>query len=192
VAAGKPTLLVVDDIPDTVEVLERNLTAAGFAVLTASSVQAAAAILEQKPVDVVVTDLKMPGQSGLDLIRHVRENFSDTATLMITGYPSLEGAVQAVKSGASSVQVSLSQRGEQLLLIVSDQGVGMTQETREKIFLPFFTTKEVGQGTGLGLAVVHGIVTSHGGAIEVSSTPGRGTQVSVQLPVYSGSSLPRS
>lgn len=99
-AENKATLLVVDDIADTVEVLERNLTAAGFAVLTASSVQAAAAILEQKPVDVVVTDLKMPGQSGLDLIRHVRENFSDTATLMITGYPSLEGAVQAVKSGA--------------------------------------------------------------------------------------------
>ena len=51
-------------------------------------------------MDLVITDLKMPGASGLDLVRHVRENYRDTEVMMITGYPSIEGAVEAVKTGA--------------------------------------------------------------------------------------------
>jgi two-component system, NtrC family, response regulator HydG len=93
-------LLVVDDAPDTVEVLERNLAAAGYTVLTAANVRQALTILEGTAVDVVITDLKMPGGSGMDLVRHVRDNCRETVVLMITGYPSIDGAVEAVKSGA--------------------------------------------------------------------------------------------
>jgi signal transduction histidine kinase len=53
----------------------------------------------------------------------------------------------------------------------------------KKIFLPFFTTKDVSKGTGLGLPVVHGIVTSHGGSINVDSKVGQGTRFEIQLPV---------
>jgi len=96
----KVRILVVDDSPPTLEVLQRNLTAAGYRVFTAPDVSGAVDLLEKVGVDLVVTDLKMPRVSGLDLVRHVRENLKDTEVMMITGYPSIEGAVEAVKTGA--------------------------------------------------------------------------------------------
>jgi len=67
-------------------------------------------------------------------------------------------------------------------LRVSDDGVGMTPEVLERIFEPFFTTRPLGEGSGLGLAVVQGIVQDHGGQIFVRSTPGKGTTFDVELP----------
>jgi two-component system response regulator HydG len=96
----REAVLVVDDTPDTLEVLERNLAAQGFRVYTAGSAAEALEILNAAPVDLVITDYKMPGVSGLDLIRHVRENLADTEIIMITGYASIQGAVEAVKFGA--------------------------------------------------------------------------------------------
>ena len=93
-------LLVVDDAADTIEVLQRNLTHCGYEVLTAHSVAEAVAQLDKTSVDLVITDLKMPGASGLELVRHVRQRFQDSAVMMITGYATIEGAVQAVKDGA--------------------------------------------------------------------------------------------
>jgi DNA-binding NtrC family response regulator len=96
----KERILVVDDSLNTLEVLERNLRSQEYQVFTTSSVPEAIKILDAAPVDLVITDLKMPGVSGLDLIRHVRENFKETEVMMITGYPTIEGAVKAVKTGA--------------------------------------------------------------------------------------------
>lgn len=93
-------ILAVDDSLSTLEVLQRNLVAAGYDALTCSSVQEAVALLEQTAFDLVITDLKMPSISGLDLVKHIRHNYRNTAVIMITGYPSLDGAVQAVKAGA--------------------------------------------------------------------------------------------
>ena len=96
----KERILIVDDSGATLEVLQRNLTAAGYRVFTAPGVAEAVAILEGTTLDLVITDFKMPKVSGLDLVRHVRENFKDTEVMMITGYPSIEGAVNAIKTGA--------------------------------------------------------------------------------------------
>ncbi|MHC4778969.1 MAG: sigma-54-dependent transcriptional regulator [Planctomycetota bacterium] len=100
VKEDKTRVLVVDDAEDTVEVLRRNLAMAGYRVFTAPGVEEAIRLLEVTPVDLVVTDMKMPGASGLELVRHVRENLRNTEVMMITGYATVEGAVEAVKTGA--------------------------------------------------------------------------------------------
>jgi PAS domain S-box-containing protein len=73
--------------------------------------------------------------------------------------------------------------GGYVLLTVSDTGVGMTDAVRRRIFEPFFTTRKAGQGTGMGLAVVYGIVKAHGGAVTVASTRGKGASFGIYLPV---------
>ncbi len=93
-------ILVVDDSPQTLELLQRNLAAEGYQVFAAASVDEAIRLLETTAIDLVVTDLKMPKVSGMDLVRHVRENYKNTEVMTITGYPSIEGAVKAIKIGA--------------------------------------------------------------------------------------------
>jgi len=96
----KEAILVVDDTPSTLEVLQRSLTAEGYTTYTAPNGVDALNLLDGTFVDLVITDLKMPKISGIDLIRHIRENYRDTAVMMITGYATVESAVEAVKSGA--------------------------------------------------------------------------------------------
>jgi DNA-binding NtrC family response regulator len=101
-STNKDRLLIVDDAPNTVELLQRKLTSEGYQAFTAPDVAEAIRILETTKVDLVITDLKMPGGSGLELVRHVRENLKETEVMMITGYATVEGAVEAVKTGAEN------------------------------------------------------------------------------------------
>ena len=99
-ATDKESILVVDDAPETLEVLRRNLKSVGYRVFTAPGVVEALAVLEGTPIDLVITDYKMPRVGGLELVHHVRQNLKDTEVVMITGYASIEGAIQAIKTGA--------------------------------------------------------------------------------------------
>lgn len=91
-------------------------------------------------------------------------------------------AIQAMPRGGR-LTIKTSPAREHVSLWVEDTGVGMTKGVESQIFVPFFTTKEIGRGTGLGLAVAHGIVTAHGGVIRVESALGTGTTFEVQLPL---------
>lgn len=98
-------VLVVDDTVETVELIKRNLEAASFRVYVAHHVQSAIAILSSVTIDLVITDLKMPDQNGIFLVRHVSENFKHMGVLVITGFPSIEGAINSIKVGAEEYLV---------------------------------------------------------------------------------------
>jgi PAS domain S-box-containing protein len=85
----------------------------------------------------------------------------------------------------ASNEVPGAKPGDYVVLSVGDTGVGMDEATRARIFEPFYTTKRPGQGTGLGLSTVYGVVTQSGGAITVKSAPGEGTQFDLYFPAAS-------
>jgi len=86
--------------------------------------------------------------------------------------------------GALTVTVSRGHHdsGDTAVVTVADSGVGMSAEVVERLFEPFFTTKARSQGTGLGMAIVHGVIQDHGGTIQVASEPGQGTCITITLP----------
>ncbi|MBV8651864.1 MAG: PAS domain S-box protein [Alphaproteobacteria bacterium] len=114
------------------------------------------------------------------------DNQLGTITITLAAVPP-PGTPAALPAGAPGPAGS---QAPTLRLTVGDTGCGMPPEIQRRIFEPFFTTKAVGDGTGLGLAVAHGIVTSHGGTITVASTVGEGTVFTVELPSASAVTAP--
>jgi signal transduction histidine kinase len=125
-------------------------------------------------------------KEGIDLVRVLSPELPD-----ITADPTqmnqvlinlVVNSIQAMPAGGK-LTVRTTCKKNSVSLIVKDTGTGMSEEVVKQIFVPFFTTKEIGEGTGLGLAVVHGIVTSHGGAVKADSRIHHGTSFEVTLPL---------
>jgi len=91
-------------------------------------------------------------------------------------------AIQAMKNGGELIFTTRKDHNN-AILCVEDTGIGISSENISKTFLPFFTTKDVGEGTGLGLSVVYGIIKNHNGDIKISSELGKGTVFEVCLPL---------
>lgn len=91
-------------------------------------------------------------------------------------------AIDAI-DGEGEIVVSTGKRADRFFISVADTGKGISAEEQARIFEPFFTTKPVGQGTGLGLSISYGIIRRHGGSIEVRSEKGKGTEMTVLVPL---------
>jgi PAS domain S-box-containing protein len=162
---------------------------------------------EQQPIELklVVKEVCRFLRASLPATVQIRQNFTKVPTIIL-GDPIqmhqvimnlcanaehamrksgglLELKVEHVAGETHDIEIHPVLKGDSYVrLTVRDTGAGMTQDVVQRIFDPFFTTKKVGEGTGLGLAVVHGIVTSHGGCINVESEPGQGATFTIDFP----------
>jgi signal transduction histidine kinase/ActR/RegA family two-component response regulator len=123
----------------------------------------------------------------VEVIGHCKPVDADPTQLVQVVVNLCTNAWHAMRPKGGTLTISLesvSQNDEYMTcLTVQDTGVGISENAQKRIFEPFYTTKEVGEGTGLGLSMVHGIVTKLGGRIDLSSQLGHGTQFKVCLPV---------
>lgn len=152
----------------------------------------------KRPIDLRATtrDALQMLRAGLpptiELVEHldaVPPMLADASQLQQVIVNLVTNAAQAIgsRNGRIAVRITAAPKPiggapDQICISVADSGSGMDEATARRIFEPFFTTKAVGEGTGLGLSVVHGIVTGHGGTIEVRSNPGMGSEFVILLP----------
>jgi len=124
-------------------------------------------------------------KEGIELVRLLASDMpqivADPSQLHQVLVNLVVNALQAMPEGGR-ITIRTMAGENHVSLIVEDTGIGMTDEVKKQMFIPFFTTKDVGQGTGIGLSVVHGIITSHGGSIKVESNIGTGTRFEIKLP----------
>jgi len=117
----------------------------------------------------------------INMAANARDAMPDGGTFTIGTAP-----VTLDRRQASQYQALLP--GRFVAITIADTGTGMPDHVRQRIFDPFYTTKPAGQGTGLGLSMVYGMIQQSGGHIEVESAPGRGTKFSIFLPIHDGAS----
>ncbi|MBA4136003.1 MAG: hypothetical protein C0518_01650 [Opitutus sp.] len=148
-------------------------------------------------------------RSSLPAMVHLEETVAPDCPMVLANATQIHQVVmnlctnawQALPSTGGHIRVTLApcaldvervdaQPGAYLRLTVEDNGCGMSPEVAERVFEPFFTTKETGHGTGLGLAVVHGVVRSHGGSITMRSTPDVGTNLEILFPALAEEGRP--
>ncbi len=134
---------------------------------------------DSRPLPPVVADHGQLEQVVMNLVVNARDAMPEGGSLRIE-----TGPVQSGEDGHPAIP-GLNP-GMYARIDVTDSGCGMTPEVLDRVFEPFFTTKEKGKGTGLGMATVYGIVRQHNGHVTVASEPGKGTRVSVFLPVAQG------
>jgi CheY-like chemotaxis protein len=129
-----------------------------------------------EPLPAIDADANQIEQIIMNLAVNARDAMPDGGKLVV--------ATRSESSPESSGSADVEGQGTRVVLEVSDTGHGMDHETMQHVFEPFYTTKELGRGTGLGLAMVYGIVELHGAHIACESTPGTGTAFRIFFPAH--------
>jgi len=126
-------------------------------------------------------------KQGVEIIRNLEPNLpwvvADPGQMHQVLVNLSVNAMQAMSEGGK-IQISTQSIDNQVEISISDTGIGMDADVLQRIFIPFFTTKDIDQGTGLGLSVVHGIISAHNAAITVDSTPGKGSTFKILMRAY--------
>ena len=161
----KPVALSLNGVIELLEPMLRRLISANVSIRTSLDRQ----------THVVLADKTQLEQVLMNLVVNARDAMPDGGTLTIETGNAVLGVNDLVRHADAAP-------GEYAVVTVSDTGVGMTPEVQQRIFEPFYTTKERGRGTGLGLAAVYGIVKQLGGNIWVESEPGQGSTFKIYLP----------
>jgi two-component system, NtrC family, sensor kinase len=154
----------------------------------------------KEQLDFVPTDINETIERALEMLRHemlerdVSVDFKSGKELpeIMLSPDHMQGvwlniilnAMDATERGKGKVTVVTNKHADELWVTISDNGQGIPQESLSRIFEPFYTTKEPGRGTGLGLSVCHRIIKQHGGHILVDSEKGKGTIFTIVLPIY--------
>jgi PAS domain S-box-containing protein len=154
------------------------------------AVAEAVALIQSTMPSTITLNLKLDGDVGMIVgdrsqITSAIINLSSNAIDAMEGKTGRLGFSLAVANvdRAEARKISNIEAGDFARIGISDTGIGMKEEILHRVLDPFFTTKDVGRGTGMGLAMVYGIVSNHGGAIDIASTPGDGTTVTMYLPL---------
>ena len=151
----------------------------------------AMSLVVQDIVDVIQERLeKRSIRLEVDLESNCPKIFADRDHVGQVLWNLIVNAIQAMPEGGL-LSLSLRCRNDYVRLSVSDTGCGIPSDHVPKLFIPFFSTKEVGEGTGLGLTVVHGIIEEHQGSITVDTEPGQGTTFHIDLPVHRSNTPPK-
>lgn len=138
-------------------------------------------LLTDKAISLATNELKYKA--------HVNRYYSDLSMVYCWGDKLVQVFLNLIVNAAQAIDdfgeinISTSQMNDSVIIRICDNGNGMSDETKEKIFDPFFTTKEVGIGTGLGMHISYNIVKNHNGKIRVRSELGKGTEISISIPV---------
>lgn len=215
------TELAMDDVPEWNPVWG-NLEATKTACLRAKDVVrqvlsfARKTEEERKPVRIapIITGALRLLRSSIPASIEIRHNMPKVSETVLANPTQINqiminlctNAAQAMEEDGGLLEINLESvtlekpnatyrdlsSGPYVKLTVRDNGHGISPEIKGRIFDPYFTTREVGKGSGMGLAVVHGIVSNHGGAITVDSEPGEGTRIEVFLPVTEEEPFPET
>ncbi len=163
-----------DPVPFSFNVLIRRLKEMLLRI-AGEDIEFSIALSEESDLHVMM-DFNQMHQVLMNLVSNARDAMPDGGVLNIATKPfDIDNEFIDVHG--------FGRPGQYALILISDTGTGMDDNTKEKIFEPFFTSKEVDKGTGLGLSTVYGIIKQHKGYIEVESKPGKGTTFSIYLPL---------
>lgn len=180
------------DVSERLDAVERNIDRA--AVIAQELLQ----FSRQRETEFIPLNVNSVVQGALTLLQYklgtvtvlrdlglVPDIMGDPGKLQQVFINVLANSVEAMPAGGT-ISIATAAQGRTVVARISDTGSGIDPENVSRVFDPFFTTKEIGTGTGLGLSICYGIIRQHNGSIEVDSAPGRGTTLTVKLPIREG------